>query len=355
MDPKPIVDELRAIEGRGLCTDAERRAARAIAARLRALGRRPRTQTVWVRSAGDPLLALASGLGVASSVVSVDHAATGLWLAVGALLLVAVAPLLGARRATQWVWATKGSDPNVATKGSDPNVATKGSDPNVRLLLTCRADAQPAPLAERWLARVGLPGPRVLLVLALGALVAFAAARTGGTGGTALGAAQLLPTAICIAGVGAFLDAWVSRPTDAAAGPAAAVAVLAALDRSPPARLSPEVVVAGPKSMRAFVRAQRKAGTQATDVAVVELREGSPGFVRSDGSLIPQRFHPRLVALMRGALPARRGRSQSPASAARAVRWPAIALEGSADELVELALGLAAALDRELGERQAAA
>src|SRR5204862_4853620 len=159
------------------------------------------------------------GVGVAASVVSVDHAATGLGLAAGALLLVVVAPLLGARRATQWVWAAP-------TKVSDPDVG-------VRLLLACRADAQPAPLAERWLARVGLPGPRVLLVLALAALVAFAAARSAGGGGTALGAVQLLPTAVCIASVGAFLDAWIARPGDAAAGPAAAIAVLDALDRTP--------------------------------------------------------------------------------------------------------------------------
>jgi hypothetical protein len=105
--------------------------------------------------------------------------------------------------------------------------------------------------------------------------------------------------------------------------------------------------------MRAFVRAQRKAGTKATDVAVVELREGKPGFLRSDGALLPQRFHPRLVALMRGVVPGRRGRSRSPAAVARAARWPAIALEGGADELVELTLGLVAALDRELAERQA--
>jgi hypothetical protein len=335
MDPTPIADELRAIEGRAPCTDAERRAARAIARRLRESGRRPRTQTVWVRPGNDALLAAASALGVAASVVSVDHPVTGLWMAAGALALLVVAPLLGARRATQWVWG--------ATLGSDPDVA-----PAVRLLLTCRADAQPAPLAERAAARVGLPGPRVLLGLALGALVAFAAVRTGDTGGTALGAGQLVPTAICIALVGAFLDAWVARPGDAAAGPAAALAVLDALDRSPPAHLAPELVVAGSKSMRAFVRAQRKAGTQATDVAVIELREGRPGFLRSDGSLVPQRLHPRLVALVRGGAPARRGRSQSPASAARAVRWPAIALEGDVDELVELTLGLVAALDREL-------
>jgi hypothetical protein len=191
----------------------------------------------------------------------------------------------------------------------------------------------------------------VLLGLALAALVAFAAVRTSGTGGTALGAGQLVPTALCIALLGGFLDAWVAQPTDAAAGPAAALAVLAALGDSPPANLSPQVLVAGPKSMRAFVKDRRRAGTDATDVAVVELREGAPGFLRSDGSLLPQRLHPRLVGLMRGAVPMRRGRSQSPASAARAARWPAIVLEGDVDELVELTLGLAAALDRDLAER----
>jgi hypothetical protein len=335
MEPMPIADELRAIEGRGPCTDAERRAARAIARRLRETGRRPRTQTVWARPVNDALLALASALGVAASVVSVDHAAVALWIAAGALALFVVSPLLTARRATQWVWT-----------GAD---ATDGAGA-VRLLLTCRADAQPPPLGERVLARAGLPGPAVLLALALAALVAFAAVRSGGSGGAALGAGQLLPTAVCIAAFGAFLDAWVARPGGAAAGPAAALAILAALDRSPPAGLRAEVVVAGPAAMRAFIRAQRRAGTDATEVAVVELREGPAGIVRSDGSLLALRLHPRMVGLLRGAAPMRRGRSQSPAAAARSARWPAIALVGDEGELVELALGLAAALDRELGQ-----
>jgi hypothetical protein len=47
----------------------------------------------------------------------------------------------------------------------------------------------------------------------------------------------------------------------------------------------------------------------------------------------------------------RRGRSQSPASAARAARWPAIVLEGDVDELVALTLALVVALDRDLAER----
>jgi hypothetical protein len=335
MDPKQIADELRAIEGRGPCTDAERRAARAIARQLRELGRRPRTQTVWVRPGNEWALALACMLGVAGSVGGVDHAVTGLWIAAGGLVLLAIAPLLSARRATQTVW----------TEVSDTSV-------QVRLLLTCRADAQPVPLVERTLARLGLPGPRVVLALSLAAIVALAAVRTGGTSGAALGAGQLVPSAICIALLGGFLDAWVARPGDAAAGPAAALAVLAALDDEPAQHLAPELLVAGPRSMRTFVRAQRRDGVQATDVAVVELREGRVGFLRSDGALLPQRLHPRLVALLRGAAPMRRGRSQSPAAAARAARWPAIAIEGDLDDLVELTLGLVRGLDRELGERQ---
>ena len=336
MDPKSIADELRAITGRAPCSDAERRAARAIARRARELGRRPRTQTVWVRPGNEWALALACMLGVAGSVVSVDHAVTGLWIAAGGLVVMAVAPLLGARRATQTVWAAAPAHP----------------EGTVRLLLTCRADAQPVPLAERALARVGLPGPRVLLALALAAIVALAAVRTGGTGGTAIGAGQLVPSAVCIALLGAFLDAWVTRPGDAAAGPAAALAVLAALDAAPLERLVAELVVAGPRSMRSFVRAQKGAGTSATEVAVIELREGRTGFLRSDGSLLPQRLHPRLVGLLRGAAPMRRGRSQSPASAARGARWPAVAIEGGLDDLIELTQGLVRALDRDLSEHQ---
>ena len=119
-----------------------------------------------------------------------------------------------------------------------------------------------------------------------------------------------------------------SRPTDAAAGPAAALAVLAALDARHRSACRLSSSSPGPKSMRAFVRAQRKAGTKATDVAVVELREGKAGFLRSDGALLPQRLHPRLVALMRGAAPAgaagraRRHRSRAP-RAGRRSRWRA--------------------------------
>src|SRR3954451_10310919 len=67
------------------CTDAERRAARRHAAALRAAGRIVRTETIWVRPAWAPVLAVCAAGGVAASVVSVDHPAPALAIAVTAL------------------------------------------------------------------------------------------------------------------------------------------------------------------------------------------------------------------------------------------------------------------------------
>src|SRR4051812_23852973 len=69
------------------CTDAERRAARRHAAALRAAGRSVRTETIWVRPAWAPVLAVCAAAGVAASVVSVDHPAPALAIAVTALML----------------------------------------------------------------------------------------------------------------------------------------------------------------------------------------------------------------------------------------------------------------------------
>src|SRR5690348_1331506 len=63
------------------CTDAERRAARRAAAALRAGGRTVRTETIWVRPAWAPVLAVCAVAGVAASVVSVDHPGPALVIA----------------------------------------------------------------------------------------------------------------------------------------------------------------------------------------------------------------------------------------------------------------------------------
>ena len=65
------------------CTDAERRAALALAVRLGAAGRAPRIEARWVRPGWPVWRALFAAAGVVGAVVSVDHATAGLEQAAG--------------------------------------------------------------------------------------------------------------------------------------------------------------------------------------------------------------------------------------------------------------------------------
>src|SRR5690348_6972861 len=122
------------------CTDAERRAARRHAAALRAAGRTVRTETVWVRPAWAPVLAVCAVAGVAASVVSVDHPRPALVIA-GVALVLAVAehtpwPVL--RRLATFARATQ----NVVSPAPAPPKA-------VTLVLVARTDAPRAGIAHR--------------------------------------------------------------------------------------------------------------------------------------------------------------------------------------------------------------
>src|SRR4051794_11002194 len=86
-DPGPPVPA-----GPPACTDAERRAARAHGAALRAAGWTPRTDALWVRPAWAAVLGALATAGVVASVVSVDHATAGLAIA-GAAFVLALAEL----------------------------------------------------------------------------------------------------------------------------------------------------------------------------------------------------------------------------------------------------------------------
>ncbi len=216
---------------------------------------------------------------------------------------------------------------------------------------------------RRWTAL--LPGALGLHLIALAAVAAFAGARVAGAGGGALGAGQLVPTVVLILLVGAFLDAAFARPaaTAPADGPATALAVAAALDDRPPRHMAVEVLIggageAGAPGMRAYVRARRRT-LAAEDVVVLQLGSapGPPRVVVRDGEIVGVRLHPRLVELAAeaagpDALVA--GRSRSAARVARGARWPALALEGDAEELTDLVLRLVAGIDAEVGARAVA-
>ena len=308
------------------CTDAERRVARALAAELRALGRPTRTETLWVRPAWAAVLAVCAAAGVAGSVVSVDHATTGLVLA-GAAFVLALAelgpwPLL--RRLT-FARATQ----NVV---SEPPPGAPAA--SVTLVLVAAVDGPRGGVAQR----AGVP-VREITTAALGLLAACTAARVAlDASGTLVGALQLVPTAVLVLAVGALADAAVAPPASAPGGdPPAEIAVAAArmLAGVRRERVAVEVVLAGawPLGVRAWLRRDRR---RAQDVAVAFVGSAAaPGYATA---------HPTLRAVAEETrLAERRGRAPR---AGR--RRPAIAVAGSAREagafLVALASGLDAAL-----------
>jgi hypothetical protein len=185
-----------------------------------------------------------------------------------------------------------------------------------------------------------------------------AGARVAGAGGTALGVVQLVPSALLILLLAAFVEAALAPVVTAApaAGPAVALALAATLDAQPPRGLAAEVLItgageAGAAGMAAYV-AERRHELRAEEVVVLQLGSaaGPVRFVTRDGEHVGARLHPRLAELA-ASLPGTRavqGRGRSSARVARGARWPAIVLEGEPRPLAAAALRLIAAIDREV-------
>lgn len=371
-------------------SDAERRAALAFAARLRAGGRAVTVETDWVRPRWELAHALHAGLGVVASLVAVSLPAVGLGLALVALLSLLLD--LGGRafllrrltpeRATQNVVAAA-----AAAHGDREDAADADADratPALRVILTAHADAPRGGLLRRLSRRRSrrgagrLPGPFALVALALAAVAGCAGARLAGVEGSALGAIQLVPTLVLLVALGLLVDAALARPVAAAGSPtlggaadepaalvgapAVLLAAVQSLDASPPRRLAIEAVLAGAGTgqalgFRAYLR--RRGPTPERNV-VIEIgasdSAASATWWTSDGALLPLRYHPRLVALAAAAAAdepglgaaGRRGRSIGAALRARQRRIPAIRLAAPDDaDALALLLALVELLDED--------
>lgn len=282
--------------------------------------------------------------GVAGSLLALSAPVAGLAVCAVALALLAGdasgrlplvrAPLV--RRATQ----------NVV---SEPVVVPPQA--RVRLIVTAGLDAGRegladllAPLAARARARLGgrAPTPVGLLALALLALIGLAIARAAGASGDWLAVAAVPPTIALVVGAFASADLAFARAggrRDASAeAVAAALEVVAALDRRPPRHLAVECVIAGAAhggqlGLRAYVAARRRAA-RPEELAVLAIGSRpapAPAHHPAEGAVVPARLHPQLVACARAAgLPAARGRTTG-ALAARLRGWPALGISPSAD------------------------
>jgi hypothetical protein len=203
----------------------------------------------------------------------------------------------------------------------------------VTLVLVAATDRPRAGLLHR--ARVPA-GPITVAALAL--VAACTAARVAfDAGGTLLGAAQLVPTAVLVLAAGGLLDAAVAAPAPADEGAIEAViATAAALDAHPPRRVAVETVLAGawPLGLRARLSRDHRRPEQ----VVLAMVHPGTGDVRYATRHVTLRA---LAASLTGA--ERGGRPPS------AGRRPAIAVTGPPEPARRFLVALAAAIDAEVG------
>jgi hypothetical protein len=285
------------------CTDAERRAAVALADALGAAGRAPRLEARWVRPGWPAWQALCAIAGVVGTVVSVDHALAGL-IVTGAALLVSVA-------------YERGRLPLGRGRASQDVVAPATSRRGVALVVLASVDRPRTALLRR------VPAPLLWLQGALALSTALAAARLAGAEGTLLGAVQLVPAVVLLVATAGFLEAAFAPA--APADPAATNAALA-LAEVPWAEIV--LVGAGELGLRARLRADRRPPEH---IVLLWLEPAAEPSWRSP--------HPTLAAIAeRTGAPRRRGR------ALPAGTRPALALYGPDGALGELARDVVAGL-----------
>ena len=343
---------LGAFAQRGAGSDAERRAAVWLADELGGLGRDVAIEPFWSR----PNWALAHAwhvlLALAGSLLSVHHPQLGGALVLIALLSVLADALLGSspgRRLTP-----ERASQNVVATARGPAPQT-GPRP-VRVILTANYDAGRTGLAYRrplrpiaaWLRRRSrgiTPGWLGWLVVALAWLEVIAIIRLGGTRGTGIGVAQLIPTAALVVTLAVLLDAggadFGPAAGDNASGVAVAIELARALDAAPPRHLAVDIVLEGGSDgsgigLRRYLRAPHRTigRTNTVVIGIAPCAGGRPRWWTSDGALAPLRSFGQLrtlcetIARTDPALELRphHGRGNAPGVAARMRRIPTITI-----------------------------
>jgi Peptidase family M28 len=263
-----VIRELRSFEGRGPGTDAERRAANALAGRLRGMGRRAEIEPFFAHPQYAVVHLTHAVLGIAGSLLATVQPAVGF-----ALVLFAAASTyldLNTRLYLVRSLLFRRVSQNVVSPGNRP-------DAPARLILMAHYDAARTGyvfskaskrirrLPER--TRLGLGPFRLFFWVGLAPLLPILGARMAGLDATWLNAIQAIPTIVLIVAAFLLIDIALSEIVpgayDNASGVAAVLSAAEDLTIDPPDNLDVWVVLTGSEESfcegsRAFVRSRRK-------------------------------------------------------------------------------------------------
>ena len=303
------IRELCSFEGRLTGTDAERRAAKWAAERLRSGGRKVDVEPTYVHPQVPLVHALHCGLAFAGSLVAIASPPVGF----GMVLLAATSMYLDLnarfyilrrlffRRASQ----------NVVARGTRPGAPA-------RLILCAHLDAartgaffnpKRVARAARLNARLPFPlGPFRILFWSTAILLPILGARMAGVDGNALSLLQLPFTLVLLVGIFLLVDVELSdvvpAANDNASGVATALAIAAALDTDPLERLDVWVLLTGAEEslmegMRSFLRKHRKTLEKDSTLFLNldSVGGGDLRYITSDGLAISVHYARRLTEL----------------------------------------------------------
>jgi Peptidase family M28 len=304
-----LIRELCSFEGRLAGTDAERRAANWLAARLRAGGRRADVQPTYVHPQYGFVHALHCAMGFAGSLVAVALPPVGFALVLLAAISmyldlnyrVYLARRLFFRRASQ----------NVVSAGRRPKAPA-------RVILCAHYDAartgavfasSVAARSARLAARLPVPvGPFRILFWALVLLLPILGARMAGLDSAVISALQVPSTLVLLIGAFALIDIELSGvvpgANDNASGVATALSLAEELAADPPPHLDVWVLLTGAEEclqegMREFLVAHRGELDPDTTyfVCLDTVGRGRPRFEATAGWVVSYALDARLNEL----------------------------------------------------------
>ena len=302
-----MIRELCSFEERGPGTDAERRAANALAARLRGMSRRADIEPFFAHPQYAGVHLIHAALGIAGSLIATVQPAVGFAL----VLFAAVSTYLDLNTRLYLVRSLlfRRVSQNVVSAGNRP-------DAPARLILMAHYDAARTGyvfskaskrirrLPER--IRLGLGPFRLFFWVGLAPLLPILGARMAGLDATWLSAIQAVPTIVLIVAAFLLIDIALSEIVpgayDNASGVAAALSAAEELTTNPPENLDVWIVLTGSEEAlcegsRAFVRTRDLDRERTYFLNVDSVSHGGVAYEVSQGAVISIAHDRQMVEL----------------------------------------------------------